>query len=388
LANLILLTQRALIFIGHQTGKSARLRRAYEETSHTEGVRRKEEIAAVIRINCFRILFALIALTAVTRIGLFGDLTSHASDLSKVHTGVDTESTMNDGPAAAAKPLEAESPDAQAVPGGKGLSRGLVGTWVKEEARQEGQGYAGDEEWRLSVTFRDDGRFVWHSRRRVNSAESVDESLRGTYEIEGGFLVTYLFEAPSKTAEERLPELFAYWPKQLLGQHTFKRRGDTLVLGHDGAKLWIHLQRESVPAQKGTTTDHAPLCDASVDGMMEAIHADIMKLRDEYPWLNSYVDDRLYEVGGYKRIEYMPAEPPGPLPKVPDQMEIRILPFDAYRPYRRQRGGPTVWRIGKMGLVVRAGFTIREPYGPELEEKVLQIVGRRCVELRLLLDER
>jgi len=352
-------------------------------------LRRKKEIAAVIRGNCFRILFVLIALTAVTGVGWFEGLTSHASGLSEVLPGVAAESTTNGGPAAAAKPLEGESPDAQAVRGGKALSQGLLGTWLKEEARQEGHAYPGDEHWRLSVTFRDDGRFVWHSQRRVDDGESVDESLRGTYEIEKGFLVTYLFEAPSKAAEERLPELLAYWPKHLLGQHTFKRRGDTLILGHDGAKLWIHLRRESSPFPQGTERDYLPLCDASIDAMMEAIHADIMKLRDEYPWLEGYADGRLYEVGGYKRIEYATGESAWPPPKVPDQMQIRILPFDKYRPYRRQRGGPTVWRIAERDLVVKAGgFTIREPYGPELEEKILQIVGRRCTELRFLLDER
>jgi len=302
--------------------------------------------------------------------------------------GIHIRSERNDTLVVAAKPVHGKSTEAQAVTHNKVLSRGLVGTWLKERTKQEDHRYLEDENWHLSMTFRDDGRFVWNSLRQVHGEEAVDESLTGTYETERGFLVTYLFKAPSRAAEKRLLESFAYWPNQLLGQHTFKLRGDSLVLGHDNRKLWIHLQRESGADPKSAATNHTPLRDASIDAMMEAIHADIMKLRDEYPWLADYVDDRLYEREGYKRIEYMPAQPPGPRPKVPDQMYVVTSPFHTYRPYRSQRGGPTVWRIAKMDVLVRSNFMIREPYGPELEEKVLQIVGRRCVELRHLLDKR
>ena len=71
----------------------------------------------------------------------------------------------------------------------------------------------------------------------------IDDSLTGKYSIESGFLIAYRFDQPSAEALEKLPQLFAFWPNQLLGRHTFEFEDDYLILGHDGEKIWFYLKR-------------------------------------------------------------------------------------------------------------------------------------------------
>ena len=112
----------------------------------------------------------------------------------------------------------------------------------RSAARREDARYPGDETWRLSVTFRPDGTFVWKSERKDAGPEPVDESLAGTYSVEGR-TVTYRFEEPSPAARRALPGLFAWWPAPRVGKQRYRFEGDVLVLAFEGGKVWIHLRR-------------------------------------------------------------------------------------------------------------------------------------------------
>jgi hypothetical protein len=61
----------------------------------------------------------------------------------------------------------------------------LVGTWAKDHI--EGKGgvvCAWDTNWTLAVTFRNNGRFDWTSRRTTGT-NVVDQSTNGTFRVEG-----------------------------------------------------------------------------------------------------------------------------------------------------------------------------------------------------------
>jgi len=189
------------------------------------------------------IFFIVIAVTAIFGIGLYQYLTLSADKLSR---GGDNKNLVsNDSPITPVKPVDEKSTGPQPAPNSTGSSRSLLGTWSKVRTQQEGGHYPGDRDWHLSVTFGDNGRFIWDSKRYEDSQDPVDESLKGTYLIERGFIVTYRFAKPSPAAEQSLPELFAFWPNKRLGQQTFRFHDDFLVLVHDGRKLWIHLKRKT-----------------------------------------------------------------------------------------------------------------------------------------------
>lgn len=119
----------------------------------------------------------------------------------------------------------------------------LVGSWVKHHTRQEGSAYKSDANWNLTVTFRDNGDFLWQSIR-TDGEKVADESVKGTYSIKRA-LLTFKFRKPSPAARKRLPEHFAFWPSKLVGQQTYRLQDDYLVLGHDGHKLWHYLKRKN-----------------------------------------------------------------------------------------------------------------------------------------------
>ena len=130
----------------------------------------------------------------------------------------------------------------------------LIGTWAKIRARQEDGALPGDETWQLEVTFSGDGRFVWKSNRTQRDGTKIDDSVTGTWAIRQA-VITYKFDAPSEAARKALPEVFAYWPSTRTGQHTLRFKEGHLVLGNDGAKLWIELSRKAdtdsaAPARK------------------------------------------------------------------------------------------------------------------------------------------
>jgi hypothetical protein len=122
-------------------------------------------------------------------------------------------------------------------------TKNIIGTWVKEKTTKEGADYPVDNDWWLTVTFDNKGRFTWDSKRKLSNGLEIDESLRGTYIIERGFLISYHFDKPSKQALGKIPELFAFWPNKLLGQQTFRFQNDNLTLAHDGGKIWIYLKK-------------------------------------------------------------------------------------------------------------------------------------------------
>ena len=131
----------------------------------------------------------------------------------------------------------------------------LRGSWVKQNTRQEDHAYPGDTNWHLEVTFQADGRFMWKSARR-NGADTVDESVAGTYSVDRG-LITYLFDKPSSAARMRLPEWFAFRPSKLTGKQTWRIEDGALTLGHDGEKLWFSFERKPIQYF---------VCDTSVAG--------------------------------------------------------------------------------------------------------------------------
>jgi hypothetical protein len=123
-------------------------------------------------------------------------------------------------------------------------TKNLSGSWIKEKTQQEGSEYPGDKDWKLIVTFNDNGRFIWDSKRKESTGKIIDESLTGTYTIEKGFMISYQFDKPSNQALEKLPKLFAFWPNKLLGQQTFRFEDNYLILGYDGSKTWFYLKRK------------------------------------------------------------------------------------------------------------------------------------------------
>ncbi len=126
----------------------------------------------------------------------------------------------------------------------------LVGTWVKRRTQQEDHAYPGDANWKLEVSFQPNSRFVWRSTR-TEGGKVIDESVRGTYSVKRG-LIAFRFQKPSPAARKRLPEWFAYWPAKLKGQQSLRLKDDSLVLGHDGNKLWFHLRRKDVEKHRSS----------------------------------------------------------------------------------------------------------------------------------------
>ena len=126
----------------------------------------------------------------------------------------------------------------------------LVGSWVKHHTQQEDHVYPGDTNWNLEVTFQADGTFVWHSTR-LEGDTTIDESISGTYSVNRG-MITFMFDKPSNAAHKRLSGWFAFWPKKLQGQQTFRFENEFLVLGHDGNKLWFYLKRKDVEQDKSS----------------------------------------------------------------------------------------------------------------------------------------
>jgi hypothetical protein len=127
-------------------------------------------------------------------------------------------------------------------------TRYIIGTWKKEKSMQEGGSYPGDEKWQLSVTFKDDGSFIWNSKRLGNNNELIDEQLTGKYTLEDSYLINYEFNKPSLMAQQKITEYFAYWPNKSLGQQIFAFRDGYLVLSNSGAKLYLMLKRDGIVA--------------------------------------------------------------------------------------------------------------------------------------------
>lgn len=123
-------------------------------------------------------------------------------------------------------------------------NKSLIGTWIKERTQQEDHEFPDDRNWQLTVTFDENGRFTWNSKRKNQDGKIIDESLTGTYTIERGFLISYHFDKPTKQALEKIPVLFAFWPNQMLGQQHFGFRDNYLSLSHSAAKIWISLKRK------------------------------------------------------------------------------------------------------------------------------------------------
>ncbi len=123
----------------------------------------------------------------------------------------------------------------------------LIGTWVKQRTQQEDHAYSGDTNWSLTVTFEASGQFRCKSVR-VEGTNTVDESVKGTYSADRG-LIAYTFDNPTDAASNRLAEWFAFWQLKSTGVQTFRYDGESLVLGNDGRKLWVHMKRKTVEQQ-------------------------------------------------------------------------------------------------------------------------------------------
>jgi len=190
------------------------------------------------RVKKIGAVFMTIALVSILGFIVLWALAASRSNNQNVEEGsvtvAGTESSLVK--AADASEIKSETPS-------KNRAQTLIGTWVKERLMREGGDYPGNAGWHLSVTFDDNGQFIWDSKRNREDQTLVDESLTGTYSIERGFLITYKFDEPSSVSQLRLPEYFAFWPSKLTGQQTFKFYNDYLILGHDAYKLWFILKR-------------------------------------------------------------------------------------------------------------------------------------------------
>jgi len=192
-----------------------------------------------------RSVWLVIALLSIAAFGLYRSVVSSTSKPTKPADAVCTNPLADQSPVVAVDPLERKASPTQPVTDNTIQHQTLVGTWLKVRTEQEGGHYDGDDTWQLSVTFDAKGRFFWDSTRYEDGQAPLEESVTGAYVIERGFIITYLFDKPSPTARQRLPELFAFWPNRLRGQQTFRFHNDYLILGHDAQKLWIHLKRKS-----------------------------------------------------------------------------------------------------------------------------------------------
>jgi hypothetical protein len=200
--------------------------------------------------------FILILLTLVilAGIGFWLSLETMSGDHGEDRSGSDTDSPPDLRRIVTAKQMAESRGDSQALPQHQSRSKKLIGTWTKQRigAIEPVFQSLGGDDWHLTVTFTDDGRFVWDSRRPGMEGGMIDDSLTGKYSIERGFLIAYRFDEPSVEALERLTMLFAFWPNQLLGKHTFRFEGDCLILGHDGEKIWFYLKRNGLESNRST----------------------------------------------------------------------------------------------------------------------------------------
>jgi hypothetical protein len=147
-------------------------------------------------------------------------------------------------PESAAEVTEVESAESQVLVGDSNRTNRLIGTWMKDHIISVENYYPDDVDWHLNVTFSDDGGFIWDSKKYGNNEIVEDESLKGKYSIERGFLINYVFDKPFSVSESRISEWFSYWPNKSLGQQTFRFQDDFLILGYDGAKIWFYMKRK------------------------------------------------------------------------------------------------------------------------------------------------
>jgi len=122
-------------------------------------------------------------------------------------------------------------------------TKSLFGTWIKESASMEGADYPGDKDWELNVTFYENARFTWDSKRKDQNGDIIDESLNGTYSTEQGFMINYHFDKPSDQAMKAINKLFSFWPSQTLGQQVYSVQGNYLRLSYSEGRLSIRLKK-------------------------------------------------------------------------------------------------------------------------------------------------
>jgi len=186
----------------------------------------------------------IIFLATVTGAIFFWFLMSSTNPLSPDQKSKDAYTLIETNPEASMNLIDEKSIESQAAADSHNRTQILLGSWVKHHLISVENYYPDNRNWHLYVTFNDDGRFLWDSKRYESGGEIIDESLTGTYSVERGFLIRYKFDQPSAEAQKKLPELFAFWPNKLLGQQTFRFNDDFLSLGHDGAKIWLYLKRK------------------------------------------------------------------------------------------------------------------------------------------------
>ena len=191
--------------------------------------------------------FISILLAAAVLVGsaLWLSMRAVSSDHAESELSQDINSRTDASVFVSPKQIVKPRDDARSPSQHQSRSEKLIGTWKKQQAYAIDQVLEdfNDKEWYLTVSFTDDGRFIWDSKRAGSGDEQINDSLTGNYSIERGFLIAYQFDKPSSEALERLPKLFAFWPNQLLGRHTFRFKEDYLILGHNGEKMWFYFKR-------------------------------------------------------------------------------------------------------------------------------------------------
>ncbi len=130
----------------------------------------------------------------------------------------------------------------------------IVGVWAKDRATKEGGAYPDDQNWQLTVSFLENGRFIWKSTR-TESQEVTDpatgkkstrkiataHTLQGTYVIEKQVYITFHFD-PVPPADQGELDTFAYWPKGRIGKLLFSMKDGELLLRNEGGKLSMFMK--------------------------------------------------------------------------------------------------------------------------------------------------
>jgi len=198
--------------------------------------------------SMIKLVSVLVTVSVLVGVVLWLSLQVMSSDYDINSPESDINSPTDTGAFVAAKQMAGSHGDFKVLQKNQSRSDRLIGTWAKQQTKaielvlQD----ISDDDWQLTVTFTDDNRFIWDSKRYGEDGKPLNDSLTGSYSIERGFLIAYRFDKPSAEALAQLPWLFAYWPNQSLGKHTFRFEDDYLVLGHDGEKVWFYLKRSEV----------------------------------------------------------------------------------------------------------------------------------------------
>ena len=154
-----------------------------------------------IAIN-IRNISIVIILASVAGISIWFSLTSPTSPATSIQPRKNLDSANNMNKDVSMQQSKEKPIQSHAVSELKTKSQKIVGTWVKYRTNTADTRYNADDKWHLSVTFDHDGHFLWDCKQYGDDGKIIDESLKGTYSFERGFLITYKFHKSSPAAQK------------------------------------------------------------------------------------------------------------------------------------------------------------------------------------------